>query len=128
MEAMFSSADDASTPMEFNQDISAWNTSSVTNMSSLFDGCCRFNHDISAWDITSVTSMTAMFGVCTSLDCDLSSWDLSNIDAENRIAMFSGALTFHRAPERVPPGTDLEADQQIWEDFLQEVSTYTGPR
>jgi len=36
---------------KFNQDISAWNVSAVTDMSSMFKDS-KFNHDISAWDIS----------------------------------------------------------------------------
>ena len=32
------------------RDISAWNTSSVTNMYRMFYGATAFNADISAWD------------------------------------------------------------------------------
>ena len=46
----------------FNQDISAWNTSSVTNMDHMFcNGATSFNQDISAWDTSSVTNMEGMF-------------------------------------------------------------------
>jgi len=36
---------------EFNQDISEWDVSAVTDMSSMFKDS-KFNHDISAWDIS----------------------------------------------------------------------------
>ena len=41
----------------FNQDISKWDTSSVTNMNSMFDSS-RFNQDISSWDASNVTNWT----------------------------------------------------------------------
>jgi surface protein len=34
---------------QFNQDISQWNTSNVTNMSYMFSNS-RFNQDISQWN------------------------------------------------------------------------------
>ena len=54
----------------FNQDISSWNTSSVTDMSSMFDfsasgASCSFNQDISSWDTSSVTNMNNMFAEAT---------------------------------------------------------------
>ena len=36
------------------------NTSSVTNMSSMFRGALVFNQDIGAWDVSGVTNMEAM--------------------------------------------------------------------
>jgi surface protein len=44
----------------FNQDISSWDVSSVTNMANMFDYAIAFNQDISLWDISSVTNMTGM--------------------------------------------------------------------
>ena len=75
----------------FNQDISAWDTSRVTNMQSMwvpcllihwmsgnrttahitpppslgrFEGTGSFNQDISAWDTSSVTNMIEMWVPC----------------------------------------------------------------
>ena len=45
----------------FNQDISNWDVSSVTYMSSMFDNAQSFNQDISDWDISSVEDMDGMF-------------------------------------------------------------------
>ena len=46
---------------EFNDDISAWDVSSVTDMSDMFHGAGSFNQNIGAWDVSSVTDMTGMF-------------------------------------------------------------------
>ena len=72
----------------FNQDISTWNVSNVTNMASMFRGS-EFNHDISAWNVSNVTDMKEMFkdGCCdplgdifrTKFNQNLSSWDVSNV-------------------------------------------------
>ena len=44
------------TPSSFNQPIGSWNTSSVTNMSSMFENSTSFNQDISGWNVDLVSS------------------------------------------------------------------------
>ena len=48
----------------FNQDLSTWVTSSVTDMNSMFQGAIRFNqhgHVGTVWDTSKVTDMSNMF-------------------------------------------------------------------
>jgi surface protein len=45
----------------FNEDISNWDVSNVTNMSWMFFGGKAFNQDISKWDVSNVTNMARMF-------------------------------------------------------------------
>ena len=67
--------------------ISNWDTSSVTNMSYLFynaDGnSSSFNQDLSKWNTSSVTHMNWMFKNLRSFNRDLlttsESWDVSNV-------------------------------------------------
>ena len=49
------------TSCPFNQNISSWNTSAVTNMSSMFQGATAFNQNIGAWNVSNVTSFQNMF-------------------------------------------------------------------
>ena len=75
----------------FNQDLSAWDTSAVTNMGQMFkdatslttvslpdtsavtniykifNNASAFNQDIRGWDVTSVTSFTGMFSGATAM-------------------------------------------------------------
>jgi surface protein len=41
----------------FNDDISAWDTSNVTNLANAFAGAILFNVDISGWNTSKVTNM-----------------------------------------------------------------------
>ena len=41
----------------FNVDISAWDTSRVTNLYRTFQGATSFNCDISAWDVSRVGTL-----------------------------------------------------------------------
>jgi surface protein len=42
-------------------DISTWDTSGVSVMSSLFENARDFNNDIGPWNTSNVTSMSQMF-------------------------------------------------------------------
>ena len=76
----------------FNQDISSWVVSSVTNMSSMFKGCSSFNQDIKTngtfWDVSSVTDMSSMFNGCSSFNQDISNWNVSSVT--DMTSMFEG--------------------------------------
>ena len=61
-----------------------FNTSKVTNMSSMFSGCSSLESlDLSHFDTRNVTDMTAMFEDCSSLE----SLDLSHFDTQNLATM-----------------------------------------
>ena len=47
----------------FNQDLSRWDVSKVTNMSDMFAGATAFNQDLSRWGSKTgnVTNMSDMF-------------------------------------------------------------------
>ena len=45
----------------FNQDISSWNTSQVTDMRYMFKEAAAFYQDITGWTTTSLTTSTGMF-------------------------------------------------------------------
>ena len=42
------------------QDLSGWDTSSVTSMNNMFSGASAFNQDISSWNTSSVNDMSGM--------------------------------------------------------------------
>jgi surface protein len=74
--------------------IDSWDTSLVTDMSTLFQGS-SFNDDISNWNTASVTDMSAMFYQASSFNGDLSKWNTAAVT--NMASMlFSGAGRFNR--------------------------------
>ena len=70
-----------------------WNTSSVTNMSSMFNGATNFNQYIASWDTQNVTDMSSMFQNAFSFNNTISSWNTSNVT--NMSNMFSDARVFN---------------------------------
>ena len=69
--------------------VSGWDTSNVTGMSYMFNGCSSLQSlNVSGWDTSNVTSMNYMFNNCTSLQTlNVSGWDTINVTGMN--SMFS---------------------------------------
>jgi surface protein len=78
----------------FNQDISGWDTSAVTNMHRLFAGADAFNQDISGWNTGAVTDMSYMFDNATVFDQPIGVWDTSAVTTME--GMFNSALAFNQ--------------------------------
>jgi surface protein len=77
----------------FNEDISRWNTSSVTNMRNMFAYQYDFNQDLSRWDGSQVTVLTSMFFISRAFNQDISSWDVSKVTDMSE--MFKSASYFN---------------------------------
>ena len=71
-------------------DLSGWNTSNVTDMSYMFNSCSGLTSlDLSGWNTSKVTRMNSMFNECSGLETlDLSGWNTSNVTVMDN--MFSG--------------------------------------
>ena len=67
----------------FNGDISGWTVSSVTSMGFMFSNS-QFNGDLSGWDVSSVTNMSCMFSY-TPFDGDISGWQIQDSCAINNM-------------------------------------------
>jgi surface protein len=79
---------------DFNQDISTWDVSNVTDFENFCSGCYAFNQDIGDWDVSSATNMVEMFRFNRVFNQDLSSWDVSNVTTMEQ--MFQGAWVFNQ--------------------------------
>ena len=77
----------------FNQDISSWDTSNVTDMVGMFRNT-PFDQPIGDWDVSNVTNMEYMFYDATAFNQPIGDWDVSSVT--NMIDMFAGTLAFNQ--------------------------------
>jgi len=77
----------------FNQNISSWDVSEVTDMFRLFLDAKEFNQDISNWNVSKVENMRGMFADATIFDQDIGNWDVSKV--RNFAGMFTNAKSFN---------------------------------
>ena len=77
----------------FDQDLNAWDVSSIKDMSRIFEGCTSFNHPLNNWNVSNVTSMNRMF-LGTPFNQDITGWDVSNVT--NMGEMFADNTSFNQ--------------------------------
>ena len=75
-------------------DISYWDVSNVTNMAYMFTGCTNLNQDISDWSVSLVTDMSYMFFGCEKFNQDISKWDVSKV--ADMCGMFKSCRSFNQ--------------------------------
>ena len=70
--------------------LSSWDTSNVTNMNSMFDGCSRLTSaaDLSSWNTSNVTDMNSMFNGCYNLTSVDGRSSWDTSNVTNMISMF----------------------------------------
>jgi surface protein len=96
----------------FNQDISSWDVSSVSNMYLMFIGANTFNQDIGNWDVSNVTDMKQMFAGAYAFNQDLTKWCVTNITSEPDSFSSMSALT--------------EANKPVWGTCPSESTIWNG--
>ena len=79
----------------FNQDLSGWDVSHITDMSYMFKEATSFNSPL-LWGskVSNVTDMSYMFQEATSFNQDISGWDVSSVT--DMSDMFKGATSFNQ--------------------------------
>lgn len=77
----------------WNQDISNWDVSQVTDMSGLFFWT-KFSGDLSGWNTQSLVTTAFMFYDDTEFNVDISPWNVSNL--QDAHGMFQSATSFNQ--------------------------------
>jgi surface protein len=92
----------------FNDDISNWDTSNVTNMQYMFRGCIAFNQNIGNWNTEKVTDMRDMFNWAKVFNQPIRGWKPGNLltaGVTDMTNMFSGNTTAMGAAYNPTSGT-----------------------
>ena len=74
-------------------DISAWDTSQVTDMKELFNYCTNFNDNIDGWNVDKVTTMNSMFYGASTFNQNIGNWNVDNVN--DMYSMFGNASAFN---------------------------------
>ena len=104
--------------------ISAWDVSSITNMTRLFQDKTTFNDDIGNWDVSGVTIMSYMFNNAVTFHQDIGNWDVFNVI--DMYDMFANAVTFNQDISHwdVSSVTDMRTMFRDAEDFNQDIRVW----
>ena len=87
---------------KFNEDISNWNVSNVTDMESMFSDCKIFNKPLNKWDVSNVRNMRSTFFYCKNYNHPLNSWNVGNVTKMNfMFGGWSNNCNLHSTPAQV---------------------------
>tara|TARA_Y100000114_G_scaffold108129_1_gene101508 strand:- start:4533 stop:7541 length:3009 start_codon:yes stop_codon:yes gene_type:complete len=81
----------------FNQDISSWDVSGVTNFVACFQSADAFNQPIGNWTINTSganVNMDAMFYTTPAFNQDISTWDMSEVSSISQFGAYNSSGTF----------------------------------
>jgi surface protein len=108
----------------FNQPLDTWDVSGVTNMGSMFSNADAFNQPLNSWVVSSVTDMSSMFARADVFNQDISSWDVSSVT--DMTLMFSLATAFNQPLNswNVSSVTDMGGMFGQATDFNQDISAW----
>ncbi|GMI14766.1 hypothetical protein TrLO_g4330 [Triparma laevis f. longispina] len=80
---------------QFNENLSKWQTKKVETIERMFDGCSSFQGvGLTNWNTHACKSMSRMFQCCPLFNPNLTLWNVSNV--KNMERMFQNASSFNR--------------------------------
>jgi surface protein len=106
--------------------ISDWDTSNVTDMSSLFLDAHEFNSPIDKWDVSNVTTMNAMFDNAYNFNQPLNNWNVSKVEDMGEMFSSSKTLKFNQpiGDWDVSNVTNMECMFYNAESFNQDIGSW----
>jgi len=104
--------------------VSKWNTSNVTNMTSVFHTASSFNQPLNSWNTSNVTAINSMFYEAVAFNQPLNNWNTSKVTTLNN--SFRGASSFNQplSSWNTAAVTDMYATFYSAKGFKQNVSTW----
>ena len=96
----------------FNEDITAWDVSNVTDMKYMFNGASNFNQSIADWErsnstVSFVQHMGSMFANATNFNQPIDNWEV--IAVTNMQNMFKGS-----SPQTAAGSTEFNQNLSSW--------------
>lgn len=79
----------------FNQDISNWNISNITDLTLMFNNAVSFSQNINSWDVSNVTIFSNTFLKASFFNQPLNLWNVAK--AVNMNSMFREASLFNQS-------------------------------
>lgn len=104
----------------FDQDISAWNTANVMDMSFMFSGAWAFNQPIGGWNTANVINMSRMFRDARAFDKPIDLWNTAKVT--DMTLMFNGARAFNQ-----PIGGWNMANVTMIGGMFRDAATFNQP-
>ena len=111
---------------QFDGDVSRWDTSSVATMSVMFRGASSFNQDIGGWNTAEVTNMNGMFFIASAFDQDIGNWNTEKVTDMG--VMFFEASAFNQAigSWNTAEVTAMNGMFRSASAFNHDISSWTG--
>lgn len=108
----------------FNSNIGSWDTSSVTDMSTMFESCYAFNQNIGSWNVSSLINMSLMFHIATSFNQNLNSWNVSNVTDMTGVFAQANSFNGNISSWNVSSVTSMNSMFNVAPSFNQDISNW----
>lgn len=111
-----------STAEIFNQNITGWNVSNVTDMTQMFAGCTTYDQPMDLWNVAKVTEFVGMFQNCKMLNKSINAWVMTK--ATDLSYMFAGCTSYNQPMDRLRPAGNTAINASY---MLQGCTSFNSP-